>query len=58
MYKNVDSSVRTEKGYELDVRGSIPSMGKKFLSSPKRQDRLWISFSLLSKGFRELILQG
>jgi hypothetical protein len=36
--------------YGLDGRGSIPSRGKKFLSTPHRPDRLWGLRSFLSNG--------
>jgi hypothetical protein len=32
----------------LDSRSSIPGIGKRFLASPQRPDRLWASPSLLS----------
>jgi hypothetical protein len=34
------------------VHGSIPGMGNRFVSSPKRQDRLWSASSLLFCGYR------
>jgi hypothetical protein len=40
--------------YGLGGRGSIPRRGKKYLSTPKRPDRLQDPFSLLSNGYRGL----
>jgi hypothetical protein len=41
-------------GYGLDCRGSIPSRGKRFFSTPQRPDRIWDPHSLLFNGYQEL----
>jgi hypothetical protein len=38
--------------YGLDSRGSIPDKGKRFSSTPQRQNRLWCPLSLLTIGHR------
>jgi len=38
---------------ELTVRGSGPDRGNRFLSSPKRSDRLWGPSSLPTNGYRD-----
>jgi hypothetical protein len=40
-FKNRDSSVTIATGYGQDGRGSIPSRGWEFFSSPPRPDQLW-----------------
>jgi hypothetical protein len=51
-------SVGIVTGYWVDVRYSIPGMGKKFFSAPQRPNRLWDTVSLISNGYRELVSQG
>jgi hypothetical protein len=45
-----DSSISTETGYGPDGLGSIPGIGKRLFSSPRRPDLLWSSPSLFSNG--------
>jgi hypothetical protein len=45
-----DSLVRIVAGYELDYRGSIPSLEKKFVSIAPSPDRLWDTSGLLFNG--------
>lgn len=56
-----DSIVRIVTGYGLDGRwiwGSIPGMGKRFVSTLQRQDRLWGPSSLQSSGYSGHFLRG
>jgi hypothetical protein len=53
-----NSSVGIASDYWLTGRSSIPGRGKRFLSTPQRPDRLWGPPSLLSKGYRQLLLRG
>jgi hypothetical protein len=49
-----DSAVGIATGYGLDDRGDgvrVP-VGSRFLSSPRRPDRLWGQHTLLSNGYR------
>jgi hypothetical protein len=52
--RSQDSSVSIGMGYGLDGLGSIPGRGKRFLSSPLCQKRLWGPPSLLSNGYQDL----
>jgi hypothetical protein len=55
-----DSSVGTENGYGLDVRGVgawIP-VYVRIVSSARRQDRYWGPPSLLSNGYQGLFPRG
>jgi hypothetical protein len=51
-YKHVINRNWTATGYGFDGRGSIPSMGKTFFSSPQCPDRLWGPSRLLYNGYR------
>jgi hypothetical protein len=51
-----ESSVSIAIAYGSDGHGSIPSMSKRFFSSPQHPDRIWGSPSL-SSGYEELLPQ-
>jgi hypothetical protein len=42
----------------LDGRGSIPSKGKAFFSTPQRPDRFWGPLNLLFNGYRGTLSPG
>jgi hypothetical protein len=55
----LDNSVDITMSYGLDGRNPIPDGGKgTFFSNLQRPDRLWGPSSLLSSGYRNLLLQG
>jgi hypothetical protein len=45
-------------GYGLDSRGSIPGMGKRFISSSQLPYWLWKSHLLLSNVYLTFFLRG
>jgi hypothetical protein len=49
-----DSSVSITTGYGLDSWGSIPSMGKRFVSTPQHPGQHWGPSSLLPNGSQGL----
>jgi hypothetical protein len=55
-YRSLDSSVSIATGYGLDIWGSIPARGKKFVSTPQNPELLWGPPSLLSNVFQRYFL--